>query len=398
MRIAYFSDNFYPEVSGVSDAIITLGHELAERGHTIRFYAPKYTKRDFDHVRLPYGEPNYGPRTSIMRLPSFPYPSGTRQSRFVIPLGWSRQDIKNFAPDIMHTHSPFPVGIEALFMKRSLGVPLVGTHHTPITEFMRYSPLRGAFIAGLGLRYVAWYYNHCEFITSPSITIVNEMKEFGFRRPGRAMSNPLNVTDFHIMPNKEALKTKTGLKGFTLLYVGRLAVEKNIDLLLKAFAAFHKTTPESTLGLVGRGAAEDDMKKLAHKLGVEDAVRFFGFIEDRHTLAEIYNASDVFAIVSTAETQSLVAMQALACGVPVIAARAWGLPEYIHHGENGVLIEPGNLDELLDRIEELHKNPDLRKRLGARGRTFTEERSAPKIAETWEHMYEEAITHHAQRS
>jgi glycosyltransferase involved in cell wall biosynthesis len=110
---------------------------------------------------------------------------------------------------------------------------------------------------------------------------------------------------------------------------------------------------------------------------------------DTEHLVEAYHASDIFAIMSTAETQSLVAMQAMACGMPVIAARAWGLAEYVGD-DRGMLIAPGDLEGLTDALLRLAENSALRAELGRTGQKFVQQFSTEKIASLWESIYENA--------
>ena len=114
-----------------------------------------------------------------------------------------------------------------------------------------------------------------------------------------------------------------------------------------------------------------------------------GFL-DKPTLADAYNASKIFAITSTSDTQSLVMMQAMACALPIIGVRARALPEYINQ-DNGILIEPGDYETLAKKIIFLLKNNVARRKLGKGARIFAEKFSAPVIAKEWENIYEKAI-------
>ena len=145
-----------------------------------------------------------------------------------------------------------------------------------------------------------------------------------------------------------------------------------------------------TFAVIGKGPMENELKNLAAALNIQHLVKFMGFVEDVGIFAEIYNASDVFAIMSPAETQSLVAMQAMACGLPVIGARAWGLEEYLKKA-GGLLVEPGDDKSLSEYILFLYKNPATRKKIGETGRKFVNGFSAAAIADIWEEIYENTI-------
>src|SRR3989338_1062539 len=143
MRIAIFSDVFHPEISGISDSIISLAEELSKMGHEIRFYVPSYSEKNYAKVGLANKEIKLGKNISILRLPSVPYPTGTGQGRLVIPSPFIIWDVKKFNPDVIHTQLFFGAGLEAILSSKILKKPLLGTNHTAVKEFMKYSPLNG---------------------------------------------------------------------------------------------------------------------------------------------------------------------------------------------------------------------------------------------------------------
>jgi len=395
MRIAVFSDNFYPELSGISDSIITTAKELARRGHLIHFYAPRYGKRDYAVTRLPHNEPQEKQNIEVSRFASLPYPTGTMQSRAVLPTALRWLIVRKFKPDIAHIHLPFGTGIEGMLSAKILRIPLVGTNHTPISEFIRYSPIRTKWFEKFVVRFNACFYNQCNFVSSPSNAILNEMRAYGFKRPSYAVPNPVDTSAFKPLGRKKILKKKFGFSSFTVLYAGRLAEEKNIELILHAAQALKEKIPVMDIAIVGRGSYERKLRLLASSLNIAERVHFTGFV-DLHTLPLIYNASDVFVMPSTAETQSIAMMNAMACGLPVIALKAWGLKEYVPP-ETGTLIEPGDVYALPRELERLYANPRRRTEFGRKGRAFVENFSPPKIASQWENIYYEEIAKYNAR-
>lgn len=390
MRIAIFSDNFYPEVSGISDSIMTTGRILGELGHEIHFYAPAYKKEEFDHIGLPYKEIDLGQNAAVTRFRAFKYNAGTDQGRGVIPNGLRFLTVRRFAPDIIHTHHIGGVGLEALAAARFLRKPLVGTNHTPIIEFLEYSLIKGKLVQSFISRYDVWYYNHCRLVSSPTKFIFEEMKNFGFNKPSQVVSNPIDVKTFAPATSKKQLKEKYKFTNNTLLYAGRLAKEKNLDVMIKALPAVLKKFPDAILVFGGKGPMENELVKLADSLEVSSSVKFLGYIRHRNDFAEIYNASDIFLMMSTAETQSIATMQAMACEIPVIGVKAWGLMEYIRP-DNGILIEPGDKDALAEKIIYLFSNKEEMERLGKGGRKFVEDFAPEKIASKWEGIYRKVL-------
>ena len=396
MRIASFSDSFYPELSGISDSTITLAQSLAKRGHHVRFYAPAYAAKDYAQVgRKGHEELALGKNISVKRFFSLPYPGATGQSRMAIPSPWGWYDAYRWKPDVIHSQLFFGVGFEALIAAKLLKVPLVGTNHTAISEFVRYSPIQAEWLTNASIHYAVWYYEHCDFVTAPSESVFTEMDQHGFTRPHEVVSNPIHTELFGPVSaaQKKSLKKRWGLGEHTVLYAGRLAPEKNIDVLIKALALVRKKIKTVQLVIAGHGTHLISLQKLAdelQELHLEKAVVFLGMLK-QDALADLYRASEVFAIASTSETQSLTLMQAMASGIPVVGANARALPEYITP-KNGFIFEIGNAKQCAEKIVRLLENPRLRTTLGKNGRRTAEKFSAAHIAEKWEAIYRKVIS------
>lgn len=390
MHIAIFSDNFYPELSGISDSVITLAKELSKRGHFINFYVPRYSANDYKIAELKPEEPNLGENIKIVRFSSFHFGAGTGQARCVVPLILRYLKVEKFNPDIIHTqHLFFGVGLEALIAAKILKKPLVGTNHTAIKEFLKYSPVRGKWFSDIVLKYVDWYYGKCTLTTAPSRSVIDEMKQLGFSGEYRVISNPIDTETFRPLPNKSRIKKKFGFGENVIVHAGRLAPERNIDVIIRALPLVKQRMPSVELVIAGKGVDEKNLRHLAKSLGVEQNVKFMGFAT-KPVLAEIYNTGKIFVITSTSDTQSMVMMQAMASGLPIIGVKARALPEYIN-SKNGILIEPGDEKTLAKKIVFLLTNGGEREKLAAGARKFADKFSAPEIAKEWEEIYKAAI-------
>lgn len=394
MKIAIYSDNFYPELSGITDTILTTAKELARRGHLINFFVPAYSKKNYTSIGLEENKV-FHENINVTRLQSFSYPTGTGQGRMVIPNGIRAIKLKKFNPDIIHLNVLAGTGIEALIDAKILRKPLVATNHTPITEFIKYSPIKNRAFTSFVAKYNVWLHNQCDFVSSPCQAIFDEMEKMGFNKPHNVIANPLDTKIFKEEKNKNELKKKFGFSKFTLLYTGRLATEKHIDLAIKALASLQKKAPDMDLVIAGKGSEEEKLKQLAKELKVEDKVKFFGYQKSQRDFAEIYNATDLFIMMGTAETQSIAAMNAMATGSPVLAAAAWGLKEYIT-GENGLLVKPNDLNDLTEKIYKLYQDKDLYNSLSKGGLEFSKKLSIPAIGDIWENTYNEVIKEYAK--
>jgi glycosyltransferase involved in cell wall biosynthesis len=387
MKIAIFSDNFYPEISGISDSIIATAQELARMGHQVCFFVPNYSEKNYKTAGIASKrEIDLGENIQICRFSSLPFPTATNQSRFVIPSFHCWLKVRKFKPDIIHTNLFFGVGLEALLAAKILGIPLVGTNHTAITEFVRYSPIKGKWAEKLSLKYVNWYYGKCTFLSAPSKSVFDEMMKFGFKKNHEVISNPIDTEAYGLGADyeKEKLKNKFGISDKTVVYAGRFAPEKDIDVIIRAMALVKEKIPSVTLAMAGHGASLGDIKKLAIDLGIEKNIKFQGTL-NRFDLADLYRASEIFAITSTSETQSMTLIQAMACGVATIGVRARALPEYLKG--NGIIVEPGDYKTLAEKIIYLLENPEDRKRMGECGFKFVEQFFDKSIALKWENIY-----------
>jgi 1,2-diacylglycerol 3-alpha-glucosyltransferase len=391
MRIAIFSDNFYPEISGISDSIIRLAVELAKFNHQACFFAPKYSRENYRFVKQPATELKLGNNIKIKRFCSLPFPSPTKQARLVLPSFWRWLSVKNFKPDIIHSQLFFGVGLEGLAAAKFLRCPIIGTNHTRIKEFFKTGILNQRWLENIFARYMNWYYNRCDYVTAPARSFLDEMIKGGITAPSRAISNPVDMDVFNNLDRigLEAVRKKYNLSKPAVVYAGRLAYEKSIDVLIRAIKIVKQNFPEVNLALAGQGQAEESLRKLTAELGLEDNVKFLGTL-NHHDLAELYRSADVFAIASTSEVQSMTIIQAMACGLPAVGVNSNSIPELIQP-ETGLLFKPGDSQDLAEKIIMLMSDLTLRKKLSQGAINFAPKFSAVSIAKEWIKLYKEVI-------
>jgi 1,2-diacylglycerol 3-alpha-glucosyltransferase len=394
MRIALFSDNFYPEIGGIQDSVLTTGRALAKLGHSVAFFVPSFSARDCRIAELPPHELEMSSGMEIHRFASIHVPSPTLQSRLVWPTGLRWRTVRDFRPDILHTHGFFGIGLEALVAARTLQIPLVGTNHWALSGFRQYAPFKSEWFIRRAIGYASWYFNHCRFVTAPSLSAIREMEERGFHSRHTVLSNPIDTSAFSPISTeaRRELKQRLGLTDATVVYAGRLAREKNIAVLIRAVARLREAMPRITLAIAGHGSARTELERLSDSLGIQGNIRFFGTLE-QHALADLLRASDVFAIASTSETQSMTLLQAMACGVPAVGVRALALPEYIEDGRTGTIVPPGDDAAMAEAIRTLLTDTPKR--------TVFAERSEEKVSrhygvravvQTLEELYLQEIT------
>jgi 1,2-diacylglycerol 3-alpha-glucosyltransferase len=387
MRIALFTDHFYPELGGIQDSIIASARGLGARGHAVAIFAPAAAPRNYADAGLQVAEPDMGAMVEVHRLFALPVPSSTGQSRLAIPSGQRWRPLAAFRPDIIHSHSFLGIGLEALLAARRLGVKLVGTNHWAIGAFSVYAPMgRDVITRGLW-RMLARYYNRCEWVSAPSCATLTDMRAHGFYRPSGVISNPIDITCFRppAPGERQALKARLGLSSATVLYAGRLAREKNIDVLLRALPTLRQRVPEVELVLAGHGTGRTALTALGHELGVAAQIRFTGML-NHSALAELCRAADVFALASTSESQSMVLLQAMSTGLPAVGACYGPLIEYITPGA-GILADPQQPAAFADALARLLCRPDLRANMGERGVQTSARFSHAAVVDAWQRVY-----------
>jgi glycosyltransferase involved in cell wall biosynthesis len=222
-------------------------------------------------------------------------------------------------------------------------------------------------------------------VTTPTATALNLLYEHGLRAPACAISNGIDLKHFSPGPRNEALRQRLALPADRplILSVNRLSEEKRIEVLIEAVS---KIKQPAHLAIASTGPAEVELRALVETLHMQDRVSFLGFVNDTD-LVPLYRLADAFGIASEADLQSITTMNALACGLPVVAANSYALPELVHHEENGFLFTPGQSEEMAGYLDRLISDPELRQKMGAKSLEIIASHERGKILEEWEALY-----------
>lgn len=372
MRIAICTDMYLPQLSGISDSIEILAHQLRKNGHTVRIYAPNLM--------------GAVPEEGTVRLPSFEIPGSGGGLALVFPFGVVR-DMRAFKPDVIHTHTFSTIGFCALYASWRLKVPLVGTDHTFPTDYLYYVGLNIAPFRFLIRTFASWYYNRAAFVTAPSESMLSELVRYGMYAPHQVVSNHIPSNLFKPLQSREALKTKYGVDSNAVLIFGRIAKEKNLEYALDIFERTVNKT-DAKLVFVGGGPYQRELEALVAKKAYAKRVQFLGVLRGE-ALVEAINACEVFLITSKSETQSMTTLQAMACTVPVVAIAAGGLPEYVHDGQNGYCIKEEEKELFVERVVSLLEDSTQRELMGQKGRESIAKYSPEVITKEFEKIYAE---------
>jgi glycosyltransferase involved in cell wall biosynthesis len=379
MRIMIVTDQYPPMVGGVPTVTHGLALDFANREHQVWVVAPSYGAHDTRTVE---------DKVRVFRFSSFEWPAYEGLRIPFLPFVPVRNLIKKTDPDIIHIHSPIVLGNIAQILAGGLRKPVIATNHympTNVNNSLMSEPLIGRYLSNITYSYLVHFCNRCEYVTAPTQTALNLLYEYGLRAPARPISNGIDLQKFSPGPRDSAVLQhfKLPTEQPLLLHVNRLSEEKRIDVLIDALT---KTKSNVHVALAGTGPAETELRALVKRLHLQERISFLGFVQDEDLL-QLRRSADIFAIPSEAELQSLATMEAMACGLPVIAANSWALPELVHPEENGFLFPPGNSNELARYIDILAHDEALRKRMGEESLRIIVKHDRNKVLEEWEELY-----------
>ena len=366
-----------------------LARALGEHNYLVDVYVPKFSRRYFIKHGLPNREIDLGPNVKIHRLPSLPLPMWLFDTRLTLPTLAGYRQLKKNRPDLIHTQTIWGAGLEALWSSRKLKIPLVGTNHTIIGEFGTYFPFAKKTFVKLAIWYETWYYHHCAFVTAPSRIALEAMQKNNVGCQSRIISNIIDTENFKPLNNqadKEKLKAEFGLAGRPVIsFAGRFAIEKRGEILFQAISLIRGRFPRVILALAGSGIQRDNWDKEIRQLDLQNNIKFVGVL-DKPRLVKLFQASDAFAIASAIESQGMVALQAMACGLPVVGVNGRALPEYVN-SQNGFIVPINDYQEMSKCLTKLLIDPVLARHLGQNGRQQVEKYSKQNIIKEWEEIY-----------
>ena len=381
MNIAFFSDTFIPQVNGVANTVYRSAQILSKLGHNVCVYTiSKYSKNELQTLS--------GDNIQIFTLPSvnaFVY----KGERLTFPIGSSIKKMKQFKPDIIHVHTPFSVGLEAIHCARKLKIPLVGTHHTFYDHYLKYIHFDYNLAKKLTWRVTVMFYNKCNLVISPTQSLADNLKANNLKSDIKIVYNPVNIYKFCPALNEETkneLKSSLKINGKSLVYMGRVSYEKSIDQVIKAVLIVSKKIKDIKLIIIGDGPEKNNLIKLTKDLGLENNIIFTGFIYG-DDLVKALQASDIFLLGSKSENMPLAVLEAMSTGLPILSVSSLGMLEIVKNEENGFLLPPDNPQEMANKIMELINDTEKLNNFSKKSRelsfAYSEEQSAKKLLEIY---------------
>lgn len=384
MRILIGSESFYPNVSGVAVTAWNLASYLAGRGHQVAVLAPSIRSAD-GHEIYPEGFSVY--RFSSIRNP---FRKGFRVTMH--PYKKILGIVRAWKPDVIHLQDPAPICSCLAKAARQCFVPVVISHHFTLEYIMSYLNLLKLLQNYSNVqitRYLKDFYNRCQHVVCPSELVKQWLISIGVTTPVTVVSNGVNLERFYSYESSDSIRARLGLPNLpVILYVGRIDREKKLDTVLKA-APLILNRHSAHFVLCGGGSLLERLKKQAVRSGLAGHITFCGqFDHQDETLPRIYQLANCFVMPSCCETQSIVTLEAMAAGLPVVAAAAGALPELIADGENGYLFKPGDARDLACKVSLILDNRTLAEQMGMRSIERVLKHDIKLNMQHIEHIYE----------
>jgi len=378
MNILMISDVYFPRINGVSTSIETFRSELTQLGLASCLVAPAY----------PQGaEPGH---QDVVSIPSrfLPLDPEDRMMKRSAIREWMRTQPRKF--DLVHIHTPFVAHYAGLEIARTLGVPVTASYHTYFEEYLHhYVPfLPRRTLKAVARRFSRQQCNELDAIIVPSKAMAETLLEYGITRPLHILPTGLREERF-ANGDGEAFRRRHGIppERPLLLFVGRVAFEKNIEFLLDVVQRVRQTRPDVLFLITGEGPALAGLRKHAQTMGLEQNVRFLGYLDRRQALTDCYQAADLFVFASRTETQGLVLLEAMALGCPVQALSIMGTRDILENTPGAIVAEDNPAAFAAQTLSLLEDRTQL-KQLGEAARSSARRWSAREMAQRLGQVYE----------
>lgn len=376
LRIAVFSDSFLPILNGVSVSIDALVTELRNRGHSVHVYtasSPSYRDPDPNTYRFNAVETMVAPHYPLAIPPFYSMLRKFRKHQY----------------DLIHSHTPFTIGFVGLRWAESHGLPIVSTYHTLYDRYAHYIPLfPKRYLRFKIAKHTNFYYNNVDHVITPSEAAMKWLQRHSVTTDITVI--PTGAPRRRLMDRSE-VRNSLGIppEHRILLYVGRLAREKNLGVLFEMAAIAFQSDPSLRLWLVGDGPYRDECAAMVRRLGIGDRVKFVGFVP-RPEVDPYYEAADLFVFSSITETQGLVVQEAMAYGVPAVAVAGGGASAGIVEGENGFTVRH-DAGEFAERVVSLLADDVLMAKLSEGATQFVREHGTGEMTDRVLEVYRKVL-------
>jgi glycosyltransferase involved in cell wall biosynthesis len=379
LTVLIAADTYPPHVNGAAQFGYRLARGMTARGHDVHVLACRPGKgKSYSELSA---------EATVHRLRSHSVPT---HEYFRITFPWEiKKEISllfdRVQPDVVHIQSHYMIGEHVLYEAVKRGIRIVATNHfmpENLNPFLPFPQWFKDIIGRISWKDMGKVMGQADVVTTPTPLAAKAMHQHAFLRKVLPLSNGIDAAAYEL----QAGETLERHASPTVLFVGRLAEEKHVDVLIDAIAK----APEDLdihLEIVGGGEVRQGLEAQVNRLGLQDRVKFLGLASDAE-LRKAYLQADVFCMPGTAELQSLVTLEAMSASTPVLLADAMALPHLVHDGENGYLFTPNDSDDLSAKLVRLFTLPeDQLAAMGKTSREMVENHSLERTLQAFEDLY-----------
>lgn len=399
MKIAMFTDAYYPRINGVTVSVHSYATELSKIGHEVAVVCLEYTEEQQKNSLFDEKSNDKKSPFKIIRIPSVPL-IFSKEDRMIRLDKWYRikRAMDGFEPDVIHINSEWSIGYFGALYAHHRHVPFVYTFHTMWEDYLSNYVvfLPSASMKSLGKNVVKFYLKRADEIIAPTERIASIVKDYGIEKdvdilPTGIPDSKLAVSGFRQRKiNSQLYKKFPYLKGKKiLLFAGRIVKEKNLPFLFDVLEKVQAKFPKTALLFVGSGPFEDDLKQMAKERGLEKSVAFTGYVPSAD-MVYFYKFAQVFTFPSKTETQGLVTAEAMLSSLPVVAIGELGTVD-VMQGDHGGFMVRDDVGEFSSKVLELLENPQLYKQKTAEAVKWAEKWKISSLTPKLVKCYEKAV-------
>jgi hypothetical protein len=392
MIIVYATDNYWPRISGMAVSLETFKRGLEQRGHEVHVFCPNYPDADISDIEMK--------RTNIHRFSSYEMKFILNTEDAMVHLFERHkvfETLDQIKPDLVHVQTEFTMGRFAIEYARKRHLPLVATSHTHFEEYIKiYFP----FIPkSFTIRYVRnrsrLTYNKTDILLVPTEPIKELQLRNGVRVPIEILPTGIDKSVFEdgnaeTARKKIELVSPNSINKKSMLYVGRLGIEKNLHFLIDVVERIKKDFPEIVLYVIGEGPIRDAMEYIIKQKKLEDNVFFLGYVP-HNEIKHYYTYCDVFTFPSKTETQGLVTIESMMCGTPVVAVGEMGTKS-VMQGDNGGFMVSDQVEKFAQKTILLLADAALHKVKSEEAMVWSQQYSIGALTDKLEEIYKTTIS------
>ncbi len=375
MKIAFFSNSYFPITYGSTVSVENFRLGLEELGHEIHIFTPNFR----------------GYKYEVKNIHLYPAFLFGYKIKYPIALPYFhkiREEIKEGEFDIIHAQHPFSIGVDAMKIAKEENIPLVFTHHAKYEDFTHYVP---PIIPQKLLKYIVRskvrkFANNCDVCISPSETTKSYMRERGIKARIKVLPTGIDWQKFQ-EGDREGTRKKLGIKADqkVIMFLGRIENEKNIMFLVGEIFPLLKKDKKIVFLFVGEGSLMNEIKQIALQSGILEQLIFTGIVK-QSVVANFYATTDIFVHASLTETQGMTIAEAMASGLPIVAVKASGVVDQLKDGETGIMVDQKK-GVFGEKITKMLSDSVLANKFGKAARRKAKEYDNKKRSKTLESVY-----------